>query len=373
MKEPKENSSNKNAATTPFEWITDCQSVLPLVESALTSLKETSTVPSARVLHVGSGSSVLGETIAETFPQQIDEVVNCDVDGPTLQAMDQRWQSSSSNNANTEKVRFVQTDFSKNDNLLPYEPGYFHLAVDKGTLDCTLCSDATTAGMLSEIYRLLDPNGSIYLLISFHHVDLLRPLLEDIPGVQWEVSHQVIQRKVEDLVGNGKTNSICAPQQQCKIDQDKIVELMESKGSGPWAKGSFEPDEYYRRFANVFICRRRGQEESTLDKHVLAEHVQKVNDDWFQLQNPMLTDSRKQEILTLFQEHHSDNNNDTKNTLYDLELAYKIIFTDEERAHFTYDLFLEDWEAWIGEKTNASLPKDKMTVQTALDFLKAMQ
>ena len=81
----------------------------------------------------------------------------------------------------------------------------------------------------------------------------------------------------------------------------------------------------------------------------------------------MLTSKRRETIQEEFNEHCNETG------LYELDVAYRILFTREEREHLTYDLFLEDWDAWLSDKNNQGSSKDKMTVEIALNFLEKMQ
>jgi ubiquinone/menaquinone biosynthesis C-methylase UbiE len=377
----------------PFEWVTDSSSVIPIVRSVLSKLRfiqkeDGDDVPrGARILHVGSGSSALGEHVVETLGDSIELVVNVDKDEETLQRMEQRWKSLSSDGdyCNVrDKLEFEWADFaSPADELIPkYPNGYFDICLDKSTMDCTLCSECATGGLLAEVYRLLNPHGGTYIVLSFHHLDLLKPLLQDLPGTDWEVSHTMIQRQVEDLIGassGGNKTTTSADQKQSISDHlPQFTPIQDAKDTseGPWASGSFEPGEQYRRTVNVIVCRRRGppkHDNATtclLDRNALNKHVQATSNQWFQLHNPMLTPQRRETIQKRFEEHQTGG---SETSLCGLHTAYNMLFTDEERDHLTYDLFLEDWEAWISEKNDPGFPKDEMSVETALEFLQAMQ
>ena len=379
----------------PFEWLTDSPSVIPLVKSAIASLpsegSDSTNNIDARILHVGSGSSVLGEYLVENLGDSIKEVVNVDLNAEMLQKMELQWKAKHKDSETVaSKLQFIPTDFdntANNTRPLSFPDGHFHVAVDKGTLDCTLCSDSTTAGLLSEVYRVLRPQGGTYVVISFHHIDLLRPLLENLPGAEWDVSCQKMNRQMDDLAGtkNGTVrNQVPATTQHVQTPLSAVqVAGIDGRNNGvAWASGTFEPDEQYIKTLSVIICRRRGSpgdisNNFVLDRDAIMEHVNKTNDKWFQEGNPMLTDNRKQEIQQLFQ-MHSRNSSDIvegqeRDLVCDVNVAYEMIFTDAEREHFTYDLFLEDWDAWLEKKSDPSLSRDTMSLASALDFLQEMQ
>jgi len=410
-----------------------------LVESALAHFTTPSTDDNKRggmrLLHVGSGGSIVGETLLEALGGKnkneddtnkvwLEQVVNVDCDKETMARMQTRWtlrhpeSADDENNKDNDdgivdKLQFVIADFSSattNRRLMPEFPnGHFHAAMDKSTLDCTLCSDSSvTAGLLMEVYRLLTQHGGVYVCISFHHLDLLLPLLQDLPGADWDVSHVVMQRQVEDLIGNGgkkSTGATSTPGNETATAPAPATPTPPTpERQGAWTSGSFEPDEAYRRTVNVMICRRRpaghdgdchDDDNDYLDREAVMEHIHNTNDVWFQQHNPMLTAQRRETIQQLFlekeqqQQHATTSTGTSKNRdhhhCHDLETAYEIIFTDAEREHLTFDLFMEDWEAWISEQWQQQqqelssdaplelLPRDKMSVETALAFLEAMQ
>ena len=392
----------------PFEWLTDSPSMIPLIESVLPKGLPNDAKP--RILHVGSGSSILGEHLVETLGDRISLVVNVDKDSETLQKMELQWHSkhtnnndnnnNNNNNNNSDmknKCAFETADFGLDDKSpgkkesqqqetypISHLTGSFHLAIDKSTLDCTLCSDSATAGLLLEVYRLLHPQGGVYVVVSFHHIDLLRPLLEDLPGANWDVTHRVMNRQVEDLIGNRASKNGISTVKKTSCDGDNTLQLDNLKNSGAWERGTFEPDEQYRRTVNVMICTRKGTCDDDLScnylqRDAIIEHVHQTNDKWYQEHNPMLTPQRKDKIQSLFHENSSTSTStststsSSKDPMCDLNVAYTIIFNDAEKEHFTYDLFLEDWDAWTIEKNDPSFPRDKMSLATAFAFLEAMQ
>ena len=178
----------------PFEWLTSAESLKPKLQQALVHKEN------ARVLHVGCGSSVLGEFLAENFAN-VAQVVNLDNDQETVQAMQKRWTKFCGQRRYDEQMRdrmkFIALDMCQES--IPQMDGSFDLVLDKSTLDCLLCSDKGASCLLSETHRLLDPKDGVYLLISFHHMDMLRPLLQDCPGTDWNLTHSVVYRHVETL------------------------------------------------------------------------------------------------------------------------------------------------------------------------------
>jgi hypothetical protein len=95
-------------------------------------------------------------------------------------------------------MEFFTLDFTRQSLPDPYIDS-FDLVLDKSTLDCTLCSDSATASLLLEVYRTLKTNGGVYIVISFHEMELLLPLLQDLPGARWTVEHTTMDRQIEKI------------------------------------------------------------------------------------------------------------------------------------------------------------------------------
>jgi hypothetical protein len=74
-----------------------------------------------------------------------------------------------------------------------------------------------------------------------------------------------------------------------------------------------------------------------------------------------MTRKRKNELYQAFE---------TESTLLDLDTSYSVLFTDAEKEHLTFELFLEDWSAFVEAK---GVPSDFLSFATALAFLEEMQ
>lgn len=328
----------------PFEWLTSASSLKPILDDAI----EPSSSSTRRALHVGCGSSTVGEYLVQELGY--NHVVNVDKDGATLRQMEARWQQQQHPD-DGDRLSFCEVDLVKDE--IPYPSGYFDIVIDKSTLDCTLCSDEATAALLCQVYKSLTAHAGVYVVISFHHVNLLLPLLRDCPGTDWIVSHQVICREVEDLIGNS-CNKKAIQHTNDAISSETDIE-------SAWTTGSFQPTEGYRTTVNVMICRRCGDAgESELDREQVRNHVHETNDEWFQCHNPVLTRARHDELQSAF----------GKQSL-DLESCYDILFTDAEREHLTMEHFMEDWDAFL--KTRPNIARECMSFDTAAAFLKEMQ
>eukprot|EP00980_Cylindrotheca_fusiformis_P031562 scaffold26556_cov181-Cylindrotheca_fusiformis.AAC.2 len=247
--------------------------------------------------------------------------------------MEERWIERSSQSNCLERLKFCHVDFTMSP--LPYEDGLFDLILDKSTLDCTLCSDNATASLLVEVYRCLAVGGS-YLLISFHEHGLLLPLLDSLPGAQWDITHTTMQRHVEDI---SRINDITRTQKS---------------SSAPLQSGTDSKP------LNVFIAKKVSGGGNHLDFDSVCRHVHECNDRWFQINQPLLTRARTDALKKAFA------------SPLDLRSAYQELFTDSEKEHLTYDSFLEDWDAFLLLSKDAELPKDSISSNTALEFLEKM-
>ncbi len=349
----------------PFEFLTSAESLHPFLEKALHG--DAQEPSSKRVLHVGCGNSTVGEYLIRTF--RVQTVLNIDRDKELLNQLRRRWERQcatsdpSSGPRCDDNMAFQCVDFCKEQ--VDAENGSFDLVVDKSTLDCTLCSDRSSAALLVEMYRLLGPNG-VYLVVSFHNKELMLPLLRDLPGADWRVDHFVMLRQMEDL---------CPAAQN--MSTDHFHQPMDSIPSHPsseetcqpspvWSTGTFQPDEQYHKSVNVFLCRKQSSNHqmlpsSRLDPEAIYEHIHRITDAWYQVHDPILTPQRRSQIEHDFagRQHVS------------LSEAYKILFTPEEREQLDYELFLEDWEAF--QQSHPGLPNHILSLTTAFDFIEEMQ
>jgi len=292
----------KDRTNDPFEWLTSPQSLLPFIEMALKDKSDY-----AVAVHMGCGSSSFGEFVLEQ--PNVSKVINVDVDANVVQAMQQRSEALGLN------MQFACLDFRTE--RVPADDASIDLVLDKSTLDCTLCSDTSTAALLFEVYRILQVNGT-YLMVSFHQQSLLRPLLELLP---WTLQHYTMERQVESLSGE-----------------------------------PLPPHQGHKTPLNVFLCTKSANADhldATTEQ--LAERIHQVNDVWFQQENPLLTGPRKKDLYAKFGTQRIS-----------LRQAYDVLFTDGEKEHLTYDNFLEDWRAFGGSQ-------DTMDIEQAIRFLQEMQ
>jgi SAM-dependent methyltransferase len=305
----------------PFEWLTSPQSLKPLI---LTQVLTADSNVQKNALHVGCGSSTLGEFLVDL---DYALVVDVDKDRETLEAMERRWKSLNQDvPERVKRLEFCVHDFCTNE--LPYPPQSFHLVLDKSTLDCTLCSDQATAHLLNQVYQSLAVGG-VYLLISFHALDFILPMLENMPNASWKITCTTLRRQVEDIVGG----TAASFETHFSTDPSKLL--------------------------NVLIARKQGP-HVVLDYEALVRHVHTTNDLWFQEHHPFVTGARMEQLQGAFCDQEMP-----------LEQAYVVLFTDAEREHLEYDGFLEDWQAFLFQ--NPALPSDRISYHTAVAFLQEMQ
>ena len=108
------------------------------------------------------------------------------------------------------KERYPTMPFKQMDvRQLQFQDGTFDAVVDKGTFDSILCGDGSgpnSAQMLSEIHRVLSPNG-VYICVSYGVRDTRQPLFQN-SDYSWTVStHQVAKPTIS-------TSTVVSSQQQ---------------------------------------------------------------------------------------------------------------------------------------------------------------
>jgi SAM-dependent methyltransferase len=327
---------------SPFEWLTS-----PLSLKSLLLTHASSPDPTARrnkALHVGCGSSTVGEFLVEEL--NYDMVVDVDNDEEIMTNMKKRWQKrcQTITQVDPNRLHLCVVDFTQSP--IPYPDHSFDLVLDKSTLDCTLCCDNASASLLVEVYRCLAVGG-VYVLISFHELGMLLPLLAELPGAAWDVTCTTLERQVESMTA---TTAKQHPTHNTTTSTS-------SSTSKP---------------LNVLIARKNmAATQEPLELDAVIQHVHRVGNDWFQNHQPLLTRTRTQELQQAF----------LNASLPSLALpeAYEVMFTHDERQHLTYEHFLEDWQAFCENQNNdqashLSLSDDKMiTCEIALAFLEEMQ
>ena len=75
-----------------------------------------------------------------------------------------------------------------------FKDGAFDVVIDKGLLDAMVCSDGAVQNiqsMLSEIYRVLSPNG-VYICISHGKEDQRKKYLKNLKKYNWDRTKHMI-------------------------------------------------------------------------------------------------------------------------------------------------------------------------------------
>ena len=330
----------------PFDWLTSAASIGSLIQPLLQAEDN-------RILHVGCGSSILGEWIVEHCNPQVSKVVNVDCDVDTLLRMQRRWQDRVlSLNGNSEMqhntlceamMDFIVADFTI-PNVLSSMQSSFDVIIDKSTLDCMLCTDTGAVGLLLEVYRLLKENA-VYLVVSFHPPEFIEVLLSELPGADWDVTCSILPRQMEEFPNSVHvTEEVSLPLARVPIPSS----LVGSVGT-----------------ITVLYCRRRKWSDSVLDWDTVYQHVHSVNQHWYQQTNPLLTVDRIKQIERDFTDAGELN----------LRRCYQVLFTDGERENLDYEDFVGDWMSFLVEKScsEPEIPVDRMSFATAVEFLRAMQ
>ena len=241
----------------PFEWLTDYTHLAPYLDPAnlFPPIAESSSVvPKSNnwyVLHIGAGTSTLGEDLATAHPSHYSLVVNVDTDRSALRGMEQRYQNLHSTSSPKPRVVWRYFDFctklktienvsldrdctivhsplrqilynvmySSSGDTMPdmdkafHSNLYYDLILDKGTLDCALTQDDAdqdaVSHLLCHVYAALRPpttpfrlrddspvckspsvcryRGGVYVCVSLHPMEFLLPLLQNLPCNDWIV------------------------------------------------------------------------------------------------------------------------------------------------------------------------------------------
>jgi hypothetical protein len=430
-------SEDKIDEIGPFEWLTSFSSLSKLLDPTYLFPTTSSGQKNLRVLHIGCGSSSLGEHLIRYY-REYSLVVNADCDEETLLGMKQRWNKllknwESNGETITSQSLWMKFDFNniaildnkdelnggcsdhshsrynhENQNnvcldgeFFKLKNNYFDLVLDKGTFDCALCSDDATSGLIVNVYQSLKANGGVYFIVSFHHVDFMMHLLQNCPDVDWDVEHDVVSREGDSpsyIESIDATFQI--PKQILELDQEsESVRKEVVNFHTPWSSsvnGTFQPSEEYNKFVNVFICRRKKNRDNSqgveiLDREKIRKHIHECNDLHFKENNPMVTPARKDQIKDSFLERiklgqeekddydttnlslsNCDDETVLKNSVLSLKSCYEILFTVDEKEHFTFEYFMEDFVAFSEEHVSLC-DGDGMTYDTAILFLETMQ
>jgi ubiquinone/menaquinone biosynthesis C-methylase UbiE len=316
--------------------------------------------------------------------------------------------------------QWIELDFCNSDQCeRNLDDNSFDVVLDKSTLDCALCSKDATSALLAQSYRALRPNGGVFFLISFHSPQLIVPLLKYL--YDNDIEYYTVDRMIDDYRYNEgvelendqprtarSTNKLSqsTPLMFCSSHCRESYRQSGRQQSSRYItinhkmKETKHYDKVSAKTVNVFVCRKsidynNIQGMNCIDIEALHAHVLQVCNDWFMIENPLVTQVRENTLRHSFREklgllHADDIDHDLDGLYLPLEVCYDILFTADEKSNLPYDFFLEDWNAFVLDSSNTDeLPEegrlflknenqtamkpDAMTLQVALTFLKAMQ
>ena len=396
-------TDDDDALLRPFEWLTSSTSLKPHILKGLRDINQQQQQESQskdysgnndmtcdannyatnynnKVLHIGCGSSVLGEHLLEDNDYNVSYVLNIDYDQDILDRMEQRWnkkkQMATTSTIQNKELVFQQCELTDRTTKIIAADNSFDLIIDKSTLDCLLCSPTeSVTAFLTEVYRLMNATTGVYICITFHSIQFMIPILQDLPGAEWDVTYEIIPRQSENLNDYVSTNTvpIITTTTTTTTTTTNTVTPVVSSIDGP------DLDDKFKTFKVITCRRRRRHPHDAVTEHLdwddVCDHVQRTSNEWFQQEHPFLTDERVEEIHTIFQ----------NSTELSLREVYDQCFTINEKEHYFYeDDFLSDWETFYNEKLvrntkdNSNSEGDDrystyMNAETFILFLKEMQ
>jgi 2-polyprenyl-3-methyl-5-hydroxy-6-metoxy-1,4-benzoquinol methylase len=336
------NMSDEHASVVgSFEWLCDFTYLKPLFDQLIhervservsegVSEGVSERVP-VRVLEVGCGTSTLAIDLHTAYPSLVT-VHSIDNDKSCIQYMEQTY--SATHSLTWMVYDMIECPDVPNKSTLLQSQSY-DIIVDKGSLDAMLVEGCITP-MLCEVYRLLKPTG-VYFLCSLHPPELLEPLLTRSPlnlNVQFPMQ----------------------PKDKDTIVSDVVSTVM--------AAGN--------RQKNIAICTKNIDCSSSVSVSVDATEMiateNEVMKDFFQNQNPFLTEEKKEELKQHYLARGS--------VPYTLKDAHMIISTGlcgesfdtpDCDLDYTYELFEEDLTDF--DLANA----ETMTLEELIKFITIMQ
>jgi ubiquinone/menaquinone biosynthesis C-methylase UbiE len=233
-----------------FEWLCDFEYLKPLFDSLIT--EQFSAQQTIRVLEVGCGTSTLAIDLQRAFSSQVC-VHSIDNDANCINYMQELYKDEAALTWMVYDMIECPEVPNKAQQLATQS---FDIIVDKGSLDAMLV-EGCISSMLCEVYRLLKPNG-VYFLCSLHPPQLLDPLLSLHP-LCLEVKFPL------QSTGTVHTHEISA--------------MVASSN----------------RQKNIALCTKKVN-CSHLDMDTMINTENDVMKDFFQNENPFLTDEKKEEL-----------------------------------------------------------------------------
>ena len=307
-----------------FEWLCDFEYLKPLFQMLM--CEKFKAAEHVRVLEVGCGSSTLAIDLYNEFDSKIS-VVSIDNDPHCIDYM-KRLHSNIPNLTWMvyDMIECADVD-GKTEHLVSQS---FDVIVDKGSLDAMLV-EGCISPMLCEMYRLLKVGG-VYFLCSLHPQQLLEPLLSRSPlGLSVDFPLQTTK--------NNETADLCG--------------LVDSAN----------------RHKNIALST-KSVEGVTVNEKAMKETEDDVMRNFFQSDNPLLTNEKKLEL-----KRHYENKGSNPLTLLEahgviLSLLCNMPFGTpccELELDYTFDLFKEDLENFHLED------QEHLSFTEIIDFISSMQ
>lgn len=261
--------------------------------------------------YVTIGTSLLSYDLVEK--NRYRHVLSIDNDSDCINYMREKYQD----NVHLNWMVYDMVDNSNNSAILRDKS--YDLIIDKGTLDAILV-EGSVCTMLYDIHRILNVGG-VYFICSLHSSTFLASLLE-IDELDFRVSYY-----------------------ECKS--------MKNQGN---------------IIGTIAIC------EKVHDNVINIENLQKIEtlnmDKHFQEDNPYLTNELQERISNEFTYYYSQTNPnlvDNDDMAVPVEIAYKLMFTENDRLYYSFDLFLEDLNSFH------CIGKDVLSLKEAIEFIRVKQ
>uniref|UniRef100_A0A0B6ZBE2 Methyltransferase domain-containing protein n=1 Tax=Arion vulgaris TaxID=1028688 RepID=A0A0B6ZBE2_9EUPU len=160
----------KKRGKIPFEWYGEYPQLHGVIHKYIT--------PSNTVLVVGCGNSALSENM---YDNGLQNLTNIDISDVVIQQMTDRHRSRRPN------MKFQKVDVTQ----MTYSDGYFHVVLDKGTLDALLVSEEPNVvnnvkAMFAQVTRCLRLGGR-YIVISLLQDHVQKVLLNHFTQLGWPI------------------------------------------------------------------------------------------------------------------------------------------------------------------------------------------
>ncbi|XP_020087647.1 methyltransferase-like protein 13 isoform X1 [Ananas comosus] len=157
----------------PFDWYQKYAPLSPLFDLYLRR--------SHRLLLVGCGNSVLGESMVDDGYQ---DIINIDISTVVIEAMQQKYKDKPA-------LKYLKMDVR---DMAGFESNSFDGVIDKGTLDSIMCghnAHENATKMLEEVARVLKDKG-VYILITYGDPSYRLCVLKNLDT--WTINMHVIDR-----------------------------------------------------------------------------------------------------------------------------------------------------------------------------------